>query len=166
MIQRIQTIYLMLALACVAMMCFFPPMSFLTDETVVDQHLYTMDFRHIHESIYDGDRTVHIVGGGVVMNIWGLYVLTISLGVLIGADILLYRRRILQARLNVVSAVLCLGWYAMLIMYAWFMVHRFNVDWYIEWGAALPLVVLLLLMMATRRILADEALVRSANRIR
>jgi hypothetical protein len=39
-------------------------------------------------------------------------------------------------------------------------------DWYINVWAAIPLVNLILLMMATRRILKDEALVRAADRLR
>ena len=39
-------------------------------------------------------------------------------------------------------------------------------DWYLNVWAGLPLVCIVLSMMATRRILKDEALVRAADRIR
>jgi hypothetical protein len=39
-------------------------------------------------------------------------------------------------------------------------------DWYLTVWAALPLVNIILTMMATRRILKDEALVRAADRLR
>ena len=39
-------------------------------------------------------------------------------------------------------------------------------DWYINVWAAIPAVNIVLTMMATRRILKDEALVRAADRLR
>jgi hypothetical protein len=39
-------------------------------------------------------------------------------------------------------------------------------DWYLTVWAALPMVNIILSMMATRRILKDEALVRAADRLR
>jgi hypothetical protein len=39
-------------------------------------------------------------------------------------------------------------------------------DWYLNVWAGIPLVNVVLLMMATRRILKDEALVRAADRLR
>jgi hypothetical protein len=41
-----------------------------------------------------------------------------------------------------------------------------DADWYITFWAAIPLVNIVLTMMATRRILKDEALVRAADRLR
>ena len=39
-------------------------------------------------------------------------------------------------------------------------------EWYLNVWAAIPMVNIVLLMMATRRILKDEALVRAADRLR
>ena len=41
-----------------------------------------------------------------------------------------------------------------------------DTDWYLTVWAAIPLVNIVLTMMATRRILKDEALVRAADRLR
>lgn len=166
MIQRIQTLYLMLAVVCGIVLAFFSPMDFATPEDAAMQKIYSMDFRHIHEMVYDAsDELVH-APNGAVMNIWGLSVMTGAIVLLCLVDIFLYKKRILQARLNVITVVCCVGYYALLVMYTWFAVQRLEVDWYINWSASLPLVMLVLVMMATRRILADEALVRAADRIR
>ncbi len=166
MIQRIQTIYLFFAAVAAFLLVLFPPMSFMTSEEATEQKIYTMDIRHVHEMMYDAnDELVH-APHGALMDTWGLAALAMVVGVLSFADIFLYRKRILQARLNVFTIICALGYYGMMAMYAWLIVKRFDVDWYLEWSSALPLVIIILLSMAIHRILADEALVRSANRLR
>lgn len=166
MIQRIQTIYLFLAAMCCVVMVFFSPMQFMTPEDAAVQQIYSFDLRHLHEVCYMPDGDLIHVPNRAVMSTWGLPAIVLSIFVLCIVDIFLYRRRILQARLNIFTVMLCVGYYAMLAMYAWFACRRFGVDWYIDWSASLPLVALVLVMMATRRILQDEALVRAADRIR
>lgn len=139
MLQRIQTLYLLLAAVCAVLLFFFSPLSFAGAE---DSTL----------------RSVNELG----MSVWGLYVITGAIAVLALADIFLFKKRILQARLNIFTAVACVGYYALLFMYVWFAVKRFGFDWYINWSAGLPLVALVLVMMATRAILKDEARVRAA----
>lgn len=89
--------------------------------------------------------------------------------------IFLFKRRLLQARLNIVNVILCLGYYAMLALYVAFVVKGYEpigettlsgAEWYLNVWAAIPLVNIVLTMMATRRILKDEALVRAADRLR
>jgi hypothetical protein len=96
------------------------------------------------------------------MSVWGLYVISIAIAVLAIVDIFLFKKRILQARLNIFTVVACLGYYALLAMYVWFAVQRFDADWYINWSAGLPLAAMILVLMATRAILKDEAAVRAA----
>ena len=73
------------------------------------------------------------------------------------------------------NVVLCLGYYALLALYVAYIVKGYEpigeqtlagADWYLTVWAAIPLVNMVLTMMATRRILKDEALVRAADRIR
>lgn len=149
MIQRIQTIYLFLAAVCAALVLFFSPMMFTTPEDAPVQAMYEFGFAHLD-----------------TMSTWGLSVDILLIVALSLVNIFLYKNRILQARLNIFTVFFCLGYYGLFAMYAWFAVQRMGVEWYINWSAGMPLVSLVLTMMATRRILADEALVRSADRIR
>jgi hypothetical protein len=73
------------------------------------------------------------------------------------------------------NVVLCLGYYALLALYTVYVVKGYEpigeqtlagADCYLTVWAAVPLVNLVLIMMATRRILKDEALVRAADRLR
>jgi hypothetical protein len=89
--------------------------------------------------------------------------------------IFLFKRRLLQARLNIMNVILCLGYYALLALYTAYVVKGYEMigdvsmvgaEWYLNVWAGIPLVNVVLLMMATRRILKDEALVRAADRLR
>lgn len=150
MIQRIQTVYLLLVVVLGTLLCFFPSVQFLMPEST--EYIYLMPF----------DK-------------WSLAAITVVIPALALLIIFLFRRRLLQARLNIVNVVLCLGYYAMLALYIAFIVKGYEpladsnlqgAAWYLSVWAAIPLVNIVLTMMATRHILKDEALVRAADRLR
>ena len=119
--------------------------------------------------------------------------MSIAIPLLALVTIVLYKRRLLQVRLNIMNVVLCLGYYALLALYVAYIVKGYepldavkcqlstvncqlstvncqlstvNCEWYLTMWSAIPLVNVVLTMMATRRILKDEALVRAADRLR
>ena len=150
MIQRIQTLYLLLVVILGTLLCFFPPVEFLMP--VATEYIPLTAF----------DK-------------WPLAVMSIAIPLLALVVIFLFKRRLLQARLNIMNVVLCLGYYAMLALYIAFIVKGYEpladntlsgAEWYLSVWAAIPLVNIVLIMMATRRILKDEALVRAADRLR
>ena len=101
-----------------------------------------------------------------LQGLWGLFITTALIPLLAFSDIFLYRKRLLQARLNIFLAMLCLGYYGVLAIYIWQAKLALGVDWHILPYASFPLICFVLTLMATRRILKDEALVRAADRIR
>jgi cation transport ATPase len=105
-------------------------------------------------------------GGAPLQGLWGLLLTTALIPVLALIDIFLYKKRILQARLNIFLVMLCLGYYGVLALYIWLATMSMNVEWHILPYASFPLICMVLTLMATRRILKDEALVRAADRIR
>lgn len=141
MIQRIQTLYLFFVVVLGVLLCFFAPVTYVYPENLT-------------------------IGELQVFSKWPLAVITIAIPLIAAVNIFLFKHRILQARVNIVNAFLCIGWYAICFVYVWFEKQNFNVDWYVTIWAAIPLVCLVLTMMAVRRILRDEALVRAADRIR
>ena len=150
MIQRIQTLYLLLVVILGTLFCFFSPVQFLMPEGI--EYIALMPF----------DK-------------WALATITVVIPALALVNIFLFRRRLLQARLNIVNVVLCIGYYAMLALYVAYIVKGYEPlgdkilagsEWYLSVWAAIPLVNIVLTMMATRRILKDEALVRAADRLR
>ena len=150
MIQRIQTLYLLLVVILGTLLCFFSPVQFLMPEGTAYVSLQTFDT-------------------------WQLTIIAIAIPMLALVTIFLFKNRMLQARLNVVNAILCLGKSALLGLYIMFIVKGYEpvngmtlagAEWFPSVWAAVPLVNIVLLMMATRRILKDEALVRAADRLR
>ena len=140
MIQRIQTLYLLAVVVLGTLLCFFAPVGY------------------VYEDLTTGMLQT--------FSQWPLAVITVAIPLLAFVDIFLYKKRILQARLNIINVVLCLGWYAVCFCYVWFDKQNLGIDWYVTVWAAIPFVCLVLIMMAMRRILRDEALVRAADRIR
>ena len=145
MIQRIQTLYLLLVVILGTLLCFFSPVQFLTPEAT--EYVGLQAFEK-----------------------WPMAVMTLSIPLLALVTIFLFRKRLLQARLNVMNVILCLGYYALVALYTAFVVKGYesihgmtlvDTDWYLTLWAAIPLVNIVLTMMATRRILKDEALVRA-----
>lgn len=150
MIQRIQTLYLLLVVILGTLLCFFSPVQFLMP---------------------NGTEYIRLLAFAK----WPLAVMSVSIPVLAFLIIFLFRRRLLQVRLCIVNVLMCLGYYAMLALYTSFVVKGYEpidaqllagADWYLTVWAALPMVNIILSMMATRRILKDEALVRAADRLR
>ena len=150
MIQRIQTLYLLLVVILGTLLCFFSPIQFLMPQATEYISLHALDK-------------------------WPLAVMSMAIPLLALVTIFLFKRRLLQARLNVMNVILCLGYYAILALYVAYVVKGYEpiaeqtlvgAEWYLNLWAAIPLVNIVLTMMATRRILKDEALVRAADRLR
>ena len=150
MIQRIQTLYLLAIVVLGIILCFEPVLQLVTPEEAAELQVWE----------------VSAFGGAPLEGIWGLTLATVLIPLLALVDIFLYRRRILQARLNIFLVMLCLGYYGVLAIYVWQAKLALGVDWHVLPWASFPLVCFVLTLMATRRILKDEALVRAADRIR
>ena len=150
MIQRIQTLYLLAVVALGIALIWLPVVQLVTPEEAAELQVYELS----------------ALGGAPIQGVWGLLVTTILIPLLALIDIFLYNKRILQARLNIFTVMLCLGYYGVLAIYIWLAKMSLGVEWHILPYASFPLVCLILTLMATRRILKDEALVRAADRIR
>jgi len=149
MIQRVQTLYLLAVVALGIALIWLPVLQLVTPEEA-DLQVYELS----------------ALGGAPLQGLWGLLVTTILIPLLALVDIFLYKKRILQARLNIFLAMLCLGYYGVLAIYIWQARLALGVEWHLMPWASFPLVCFVLTLMATRAILKDEALVRAADRIR
>lgn len=150
MIQRKQTIYLLLALAAL-IVCLCLPIGKLSNSAmqgaevaVYNIGLYTSAGLDAHPVLF----------ADVVV------VATLSF-----INIFLYKKRKLQMRICVVSIVLCLVWYA---YYAFMALSMFKGvgAFSMSFAVCLPLVAMILLVLARAGIKADEELIRSMSRIR
>ena len=150
MIQRIQTLYLLAVVALGIALIWLPVVQLVTPEDATELQVWELS----------------ALGGAPIQGIWGLLVTTLLIPILALVDIFLYNKRLVQARLNIFTVMLCLGYYGVLAMYIWLAKMSLGVEWHILPYASFPLVCMILTLMATRRILKDEALVRAADRIR
>ena len=98
---------------------------------------------------------------------WPLFVvltLSASVGVY---TIFLYSNRIVQARFCVFCMLLIIGWYILYAVLSKIMIaDARNVSFEPEWPGLLPMAALVFYFIARQAILADEKLVRAADRIR
>lgn len=160
MIQRIQTLYLLLVVALGITLCFVPVVQFVTPEGAEIVRAWELTALGMTETTVNELPTVELNG------LWGLLLASIIIPVMALVDIFLYKKRLLQARLNIFTIMLCLGYYGVLAIYVYLAKMVMGAEWYILPWAAIPLVCLVLTVMATRRILKDEAMVRAADRLR
>lgn len=168
MLQRIQTVYLFLIVFLGIYLCFVPVLQFTTPEQTNIQRMFEMGAQGLQEvyDVQDENFNEEADSSYRLNGTWGLMVTPLLISLLALVNIFLFKKRILQARINIFLAVLCLGYYAMLFMYIWFAKTQLNLEWHLYFWSCLPLICFVLTLMATRRILRDEALVRAADRIR
>lgn len=150
MIQRIQSLYLVLAAAAMLIAISTPLATFFfnSDEVVFEAM-----------GIY--------LNGNLTDSTWGLFAIGIVSSVLALITIFFYKNRILQIRLSIFNIILMVGFYLYLgfILYMVYPVEDLSFH-KIGFGAIMPLIGIILVILAIRKIGADEALVQSLNRLR
>lgn len=157
MIQRIQTIYLLIAVV-LSVICMFMPLG----EFVVDGLPVAREY-NLWLLVVDGASTHHFTFATSPM--FAVLLVSSALGCY---AVFAFRNRLAQARLCMFGALLIVGWY---ILYAVYSRILGGTDGQIaefspSWAAVLPALSLVFLLLARRAIMADERLVRAADRIR
>ena len=150
MLQRIQSVYLILAAAAMLISVTLPLASFYfnTEEVLFEAM-----------GIY--------LNGELTDSTWGLFVIGLMSSIAALITIFLYKNRILQIRLSIFNIVLMTGFYLYFgfIMYRVYPVENLEFS-KVGFGAIMPIVSIILTILAIRKIGADEALIRSLNRLR
>jgi len=152
MIQRIQTLFLLLALVCMAVFYFVPFGSLeLTTETGitdVPMGLYGVDFGEEHYSTLP------------LLILLSFVVLTLIF------TIFLFKHRILQMRICVFNLILALGCSGLAFFFLYQASEKFATNYSTSILVVLPVVAAIFIALAIRGIAKDEALIRSIDRIR
>lgn len=160
MIQRIQTLYLFVVVVLGITLLWLPVVQFVTPEDSQTLRIWELSAVGLEEITNVEAEPVQMQG------LWGLTIATLLIPILALVDIFLYKKRLHQARLNIFTVMLCIGYYGVLAIYIYLATMIMEVEWHIFMWASIPLINIILTLMATRRILKDEALVRAADRIR
>ena len=150
MIQRKQTLFLLLAVI-LAVVTLSLPIADLTAGGWKSGQLYCL-------MLADANGSYHYA-------VWPLFVLLLAAAAISTVAIFLYKRRPLQARLCLLAMVVYLLWYLVLAFFSKQLAPD-AADFHLSVTTLLPLASAVLCFMARRGILADERLVRAADRLR
>ena len=152
MIQRIQTLFLFLALVCMSILYFVPfgslEMQTETGITDVPMGLYGVDFGEEHYSTLP------------------LLILLSVVVLILLATIFLYRHRMLQIRICVFNLIMTLGCSGLAFFFLYQASEKFGTNYSTSILVVLPIVAAIFIGLAIRGIAKDEALVKSLDRIR
>lgn len=150
MLQRIQTVYLLLASICMVV-------SLLT-------HLATFSF---NGEIVQLEAMGFYLNKEIIFSTWGLFVIGNISAILSVLIVFLYNKRMLQIRLAAINIFIILGYYGLIAFYISMRNPEVNSEFQnIGIGIIMPFIAIILTYLAIRKIGADEALIRSLNRIR
>lgn len=147
MIQRIQTLYLIISAILVAFLFALP-----FAEIVKDGSIYLFNFKGI------------LLDGTLKENGMAISVLIGIILALHGFAILSYKNRIRQIRVIVFSILIMLGLFGMFFFFTYYTFSGAQISFKIS--MVFPLVSIILDYLAIRSIGKDEALIRSIDRIR
>ena len=154
MIQRIQSLYLLIAAALMAVMLFVPLAVFYAGQEQIEMSAFALRDR----------------AGAVVLSAVYLGVLLAAVALLPLVTILLFRRRMTQIRLCIVEIVLLVGSLVMMGVYGYLAMQTVEsltlAASNFRFVVVFPLVAIIFVVLAARAIFKDELLVRSLDRIR
>ena len=150
MIQRKQTLFLLLAVI-LSVVTMSTPIATVTQEGLTLHRVYcimTMDAQ-----------------GGASFQVWPLFLIMLLASSISVINIFLYRQRMVQAKLCLVSIFLLIAFYLGLAVFSKLLAPE-ALNFHLTLSAALPAICAILCVMARKGIIADEKLVRAADRIR
>lgn len=150
MIQRIQTLFLLLASVCMLLAVVTPLVKFYAgNETIAFEAL----------GMYQS--------GDIVNSTWGLFAIGAISSLLALLSVFLFKTRIIQIRVSMFNIIVMFGFY----LYFGFLLYRINPESGLQFqkigvGVIMPAIAIILTYLAIRKIGADEVLVRSLDRLR
>ncbi|MBQ0049866.1 MAG: DUF4293 domain-containing protein [Bacteroidales bacterium] len=160
MIQRIQTVYLLLAVVCVVLGMMNPVGIFRASDSTPLADLYNLWL-----SVESDGQVMH-----KVLPWAGLFALLALTASLLAIGIFLYKRLALQMRLVNFSMLILIGYYLVLVGFVLYFNHKQGLALFsglrpTVW-AGMPLIGLILSYLAFRGILKDHLLIKSLNHLR
>jgi hypothetical protein len=149
MIQRIQTVYLLLVVGLlIVAMCL--PLGYFTDAGAVVCTFTPLGIR----------------AGDVFQSSWGLFCILLLSSMVALATIFLYKHRMLQIRMTIFNTLLLIGFYLVFIAFYLALKRDAGTSFRIGWALCLPLIAIILNYLAMRAIGRDEVLVKAVDRLR
>lgn len=154
MIQRIQTVYLLIAEMLIGILFFVP----FGEIAAKDGSIYRFDIKGIY--LEEISKPEIIYSSLPLVILWA-----VSL-VLILATIFLFKNRILQMRLSTINIFIQLGFGGLIFYYIYSSTKLLSGVYSLTIYLVFPVISAILIYLAVRAIAKDELLVRSIDRIR
>lgn len=147
MIQRIQSLYLLLVIIAYILLFFFPIATYTTLESSFRFSLLEITGANSNSSI-------------------PLMVAVILLAITVLVTIFLFKKRLLQIKITAILLLAHIGFVAALFYVADSLTKKFGADAVYQSGAYIALIPLVFVVLANRAIRKDEKMVRSTDRLR
>jgi drug/metabolite transporter (DMT)-like permease len=154
MIQRIQTVYILIAAILISLIFFFPFTSFVIEQ---DMSVYHLSIKGLIPDAANSKPLFRVIP------------LICLVAAIVIIDILTighFKKRMLQIRFCIVNIVLLVGLQGLMFYYANVSAHQLGSHVTYSIVFIFPLVSAILTYLAIRGIAKDEALVRSMDRLR
>lgn len=152
MIQRIQTLYLLAVAVLAGVLNFLTLSTFKAGETLYELESFGLQTIAPQKEI--------------VYSTFALFAILSVISVLSALTIFMYKKRMLQIRFCLFNIILAVGFYAAFAFYVYYIGGKFGADFSLKLPVVFPLIGIVLDWLAIRSIGADEALVRSYDRLR
>ena len=149
MIQRIQTVYLLIVAVLAVIVISMPLGSLITPDSAINEMT--------NLSITAADGTVNY-------DPWALFAIQMVSAVIALGTIFLYKKRMVQIRLCLFNIILLIGYYVTLAVFVYML--KGESSFVPSWNVCLPFISIVLNWLALRAIGKDEALIRSLNSLR
>lgn len=151
MIQRIQSVYLLVVTVLLIIAACSPVGQFVAADDVT-----THVFKPLGVTMADG----------IFQSTWGLFGILLLSAIIDFCTIFLFKNRMLQVRMTVFSTILLVGYYIAFLVFVYILKDDLAASFRIGWTLCLPLISIILNYLAFRAILRDEVMVRAADRLR
>lgn len=152
MIQRIQSVYLLLVAILLGVALCMPLGHFHTAANGLEEAA----FRALGVSAVDGSG----------QSTWGLFCILLLSAIISFITIFLFRNRMLQVRMVIFSSLLIVGSYIVFGLFLYVLSDQYQHGFAVAVPLCLPMVCLILNYLAFRAIYRDEVMVRAADRLR
>lgn len=152
MIQRIQSVYLLLAAVLLVVALFMPVGQFIASDGVT-AHV----FKPLGVTLADG----------TFQSTWGLFGILLLSAIIAVCTIFLFRNRMLQVRMTIFSSLLLIGYYVAFFVFMYVLKGELEASTFrLGWALCLPAVCIILNYLSFRAIYRDELMVKAADRLR
>lgn len=147
MIQRIQSLYLLIVVIAYVLLFFLPIANYITLQSSYEFSLLKITDANTNST-------------------YPLLAVVVILILAVVVTIFLYKKRMLQIRITAIILLAHIGFIAALFYVADTLSKKFGADAVYESGAYIALIPLVFLVLANRAIRRDEKMVRSTDRLR